>query len=231
MGNLAFTIDTSQEIPLSTNQDLFRWMDYASMVAMFFNAFGVWVIGFHTPNTMRSYGIALTAYQGIGFGVAAHMASLLMIMFMLRHQAIMPPNHLLKFDHKLMLGVYIGLQIFAYIHLITMASYVFYNDDVEATKQLYLKRYFMFRQFLEVPRCYVFTPKDGVLMMINISAWVVVLFFIVMGCVKPRTFVISETSTIAVTKENRRANKLRLAAANARFLSSTPVSTTMNDLG
>ncbi|CAJ0569739.1 unnamed protein product, partial [Mesorhabditis spiculigera] len=284
------------------------------------------------------FGVSTQVQIGIGFGIAVHMASLLMIMFMLRHQAIMPPNHLLKFDHKLMLGVYIGLQIFAYVHLITLASYVFYNDDVEATKKLYLKRYFMFRQFLEVPRCYVFTPEDGVLMMINISAWVVVLFFIVMGasfssfhvlhvrrhlmsektynlqkkwmkncllqvtiplitiilpvalavtdiilewvalfgliplatfilgwhgffstvttfslyrpykmyikhilwrmgvkifpcCVKPRTFVISETSTIAVTKENRRANKLRLAAANARFLSSTPVSTTMNDLG
>ncbi|CAJ0576796.1 unnamed protein product, partial [Mesorhabditis spiculigera] len=305
------------------------------VVAMFFNAFGVWVIGFHTPNTMRAYGIALTAYQilsfltdaflswilspyfifpipggypngwlwtfgvstqvqiVIGLSVAAHMISLLMIMFMLRHQAIMPPTHLLKFDPSYMIGFYIGLQFFAYTHVISVSSYVFYDDDVAATKAYYLERYFMFREFLEVPRTYVFTPANGFLVVSNVFAWAIALLVLVLGAsfssfhvlhvrrhmmsektynlqkkwmkncllqvsiplitivlpvviavidialdlvvifvwVQPRTFVLSETSTIAVTKQTRMATKMRVAAANASFMSNSPLESTMNDVG
>ncbi|CAJ0569741.1 unnamed protein product, partial [Mesorhabditis spiculigera] len=119
--------------------------------------------------------------QGMGIGITFHMNTLMLIMFMLRHQAIMPAGHLLKFERRHALAFYIGLQLYTYVHVASMSVYVFTGHDVEATKTDYSNRYPIFRQFLEIPRCFVIPTEDRLFMIIYVCSWPLLTFLAMMA--------------------------------------------------
>ncbi|CAJ0566750.1 unnamed protein product, partial [Mesorhabditis spiculigera] len=218
MSDFSFFVDTSREIPLDTNSGMFSVMEWVTVVGAVVNLFGLFVIVFHTPSSMKTYGRALSAYQVIslladglvgsglapylifpvpgglpvgwmwqfglttqlqiflGFVFIGHMVTLIVTMFVVRHQTIMPGDNILKMRPSIRLGFYSFMQVWPYLHFGIMFFFVFSNDDQP-------KKYPIFRQFILVPRFYAFSDEAGILILINVSVWVVIVVVIVGGAI------------------------------------------------
>ncbi|CAJ0576154.1 unnamed protein product, partial [Mesorhabditis spiculigera] len=225
MSDFSFFVDTSREIPLDTNSGMFSVMEWVTVVGAVVNLFGLFVIVFHTPSSMKTYGRALSAYQVIslladglvgsglapylifpvpggfpvgwmwqfglttqlqiflGFVFIGHMVTLIVTMFVVRHQTIMPGDNILKMSPSIRLGFYSFMQVWPYLHFGIMFFIVFSNDDQPKMRDHYLDKYPIFRQFILVPRFYAFSDEAGMLIMINVSVWVVIVVVIVGGAI------------------------------------------------
>ncbi|CAJ0923242.1 unnamed protein product, partial [Mesorhabditis belari] len=137
MENIVPFIDTTREVPIDTNTAVFYVLHYIAIFEAAINLFGFYVIAFHTPQSMRNYGRALSAYQIFGFVSVGHMVTLMVTMFIVRHQTILPQEHALKMRPGRLAIFYSLLQIWPYLHFTTIMIYTFYNDDQDSIKSYY----------------------------------------------------------------------------------------------
>ncbi|CAJ0944270.1 unnamed protein product, partial [Mesorhabditis belari] len=108
MGNMVLLADTTKAFPIETNQGVFVVMDYASILGTLINLFGLYVITFHTPNSMRTYGQALCAYQILSLITDALVGSALAPYFIFPVPGGLPMGWLWKFGVSTQLQIALG---------------------------------------------------------------------------------------------------------------------------
>ncbi|CAJ0576037.1 unnamed protein product, partial [Mesorhabditis spiculigera] len=170
MGNVTLLVNTTAELDLETNLQIF-------IVTTMINILALYIIVMRTPAHMRAYGRALAIYQTLGFMAGIHLGVIIAVMFLIRHQAIMPEVHPLKLAPRINYTFYAVIQMLPYLHIGLFFFEVFTNDDQPSAKKYYKEKYPFLRRFIDVDTFYVFTPEVGTLVVANISIWIA--FFIV----------------------------------------------------
>ncbi|CAJ0568382.1 unnamed protein product, partial [Mesorhabditis spiculigera] len=116
-------------------------------------------------------------FQTLGFMAGIHLGVIIAVMFLIRHQAIMPEVHPLKLAPRINYTFYAVIQVLPYLHIGLFFFEVFTNDDQPSAKKYYKEKYPFLRRFIDVDTFYVFSPEVGTLVVANISIWIA--FFIV----------------------------------------------------
>ncbi|CAJ0933005.1 unnamed protein product, partial [Mesorhabditis belari] len=65
MGNAIYWVNLDEDIPIDTNAWVFVALEIFTLLTTAFNIFGVYVVAFHSPPNMRTYGKVLTVYQTV----------------------------------------------------------------------------------------------------------------------------------------------------------------------
>ncbi|CAJ0568839.1 unnamed protein product, partial [Mesorhabditis spiculigera] len=110
-------------------------------------------------------------YPMVGFLPGIQMMSVLILMFLIRQQAIMPDGHPLKFTKRTTRLIYTGMPTLSFLEIWGLMIYMLVNDDQPAARKLYQERYPFFRRFFDLPSLYVFTPDIGGIMILNLSTF------------------------------------------------------------
>ncbi|CAJ0568841.1 unnamed protein product, partial [Mesorhabditis spiculigera] len=115
------------------------------------------------------------------------MMSTMIVMFLIRQQAIMPDGHQLKFSTRTAHIIYAAIPTLFCLQIWGVMIYMLVCDDQPAAKKLYEEKYPFFRRFFDIPSLYVFSPEIGGMVIMNLSIFV----FITIGTIAGKFSVLS----------------------------------------
>ncbi|CAJ0944371.1 unnamed protein product, partial [Mesorhabditis belari] len=168
MENIVPFIDTTREVSIDTNTAVFHVLHYIAIFEAAINLFGFYVIAFHTPQSMRNYGRALSAYQIVSLIADGLIGSAL------APYLIFPVPGGLPMDLWLCLSGSYGNAHGYNVHCSTS------NDFAARTcAQIETRRFPILRQFLLIDRFYAFSLENGMNVCINVTIWVFIVVIII----------------------------------------------------
>ncbi|CAJ0572280.1 unnamed protein product, partial [Mesorhabditis spiculigera] len=121
---------------------------------------------------LKFFGVSTFVQLFLGALCLAQMMSLMVTMFIVRQQYILPLNTFFKLTERSKYVVYTILMVSPTLHLIVIMVYFRLTEDFEAAKEIYLQLYPKLKQFIKDPHFLAFSPKAAWILLYNIGVWV-----------------------------------------------------------
>ncbi|CAJ0584040.1 unnamed protein product, partial [Mesorhabditis spiculigera] len=130
---------------------------------------------------LKRFGLSSFAQLIIGCALLGHSSGLIMIMFVVRQQYILPIGHPFKMKLRTKVILYLLLQILPYCHSILGLLYMEKFNDLSITRHYYFAKYPALRNFIAHPGFYSLLPDDAFMIACHMLFWAAVGMVLVGG--------------------------------------------------